>query len=571
MSFRFRKSVRIIPGVRLNLSGSGVSVSLGGPGATLNISARGSAVTLGLPGTGLSYRHRLASRSNTRAPGFDLFEPEPASPPAPSAPREPCARPSRTGVPLVGEIRSAEVAALTSPDLRGLKRLIDEAVGQKAFLAIDLRSALADREAAWRALRRAEQFPLRLVQKRRIPQHRAAFEEAEGEALKVLEAAALSELRVEFAFDERTAAAQRELEAAHTRLSRCARIWDVTSRNSIDRTRERSVASSALTRTPVRLSTVADTIIAGRQAGLRFQNANGADLDFFPGFLLMRQRGAGDYALVDLRDVTLDVQATRFLEEEGVPSDATVVGQAWARSNRDGSPDRRFADNHQIPIVTYGQLAFATSAGVSEVYHVSDPEAAHAFAAAFHGLQAALRGQSGRPSAVAPAPPSEPRSIDLDAQLPALPNVPAAHGYTVGAAALAVALSVAAVAVGARVSAPPPAVAGTPVDSAGTVAGPAVPMSPAAPREPAAPRSLPTPGPIDPAPLTRAAIPVAARERATTRQRGNVRVGPDRSAAVVRVAEAGATVVVFGRQRDWVQVGDDQPWGWMHTSLLAAP
>ena len=55
MGFRFRRSVRIIPGIRLNFSKSGISTSIGGRGATINFSKRGTKTTVGLPGTGLSY------------------------------------------------------------------------------------------------------------------------------------------------------------------------------------------------------------------------------------------------------------------------------------------------------------------------------------------------------------------------------------------------------------------------------------------------------------------------------------------------------------------------------------
>ena len=55
MGFRFRKSVKIMPGVRLNFSKSGVSTSVGGSGATVNISSRGTRHTVGVPGTGLSF------------------------------------------------------------------------------------------------------------------------------------------------------------------------------------------------------------------------------------------------------------------------------------------------------------------------------------------------------------------------------------------------------------------------------------------------------------------------------------------------------------------------------------
>lgn len=56
MGFRFRKTVRLGGLVRLNFSGSGVSLGLGPRGANVNISRRGVRKTVGLPGTGLSYQ-----------------------------------------------------------------------------------------------------------------------------------------------------------------------------------------------------------------------------------------------------------------------------------------------------------------------------------------------------------------------------------------------------------------------------------------------------------------------------------------------------------------------------------
>ena len=56
MGLRFRKIFSVLPGVRLNVSKSGVSTSLGGHGATVNVGTNGKrTVTLGIPGTGLSY------------------------------------------------------------------------------------------------------------------------------------------------------------------------------------------------------------------------------------------------------------------------------------------------------------------------------------------------------------------------------------------------------------------------------------------------------------------------------------------------------------------------------------
>ena len=53
--FRFRRSFRILPGVRWNLGKKSSSVSLGGRGFHYTIGSSGTRTTVGAPGTGLAY------------------------------------------------------------------------------------------------------------------------------------------------------------------------------------------------------------------------------------------------------------------------------------------------------------------------------------------------------------------------------------------------------------------------------------------------------------------------------------------------------------------------------------
>jgi hypothetical protein len=55
MGFKFRKIIKVIPGVKINLSKSGISASIGGAGHTLNIGKKGIKTTVGIPGSGMSY------------------------------------------------------------------------------------------------------------------------------------------------------------------------------------------------------------------------------------------------------------------------------------------------------------------------------------------------------------------------------------------------------------------------------------------------------------------------------------------------------------------------------------
>ena len=59
MSLRFRKTITLAPGLRLNLGTRGPSLSVGPRGASMTFGRRGVFGNVGLPGTGLSYRTRL--------------------------------------------------------------------------------------------------------------------------------------------------------------------------------------------------------------------------------------------------------------------------------------------------------------------------------------------------------------------------------------------------------------------------------------------------------------------------------------------------------------------------------
>jgi hypothetical protein len=80
MSLRFRKTITLAPGLRLNLGARGVSLSAGPRGASVTLGRNGLFGNVGLPGTGLSYRTRLDGRRGNAA---EPDEPEPATEPIP--------------------------------------------------------------------------------------------------------------------------------------------------------------------------------------------------------------------------------------------------------------------------------------------------------------------------------------------------------------------------------------------------------------------------------------------------------------------------------------------------------
>lgn len=63
MGLRFRRSIKVLPGVRLNLSKSGIGISAGIRGLRVGLDAKGRKYTsAGIPGTGLSSRQYIGRR-----------------------------------------------------------------------------------------------------------------------------------------------------------------------------------------------------------------------------------------------------------------------------------------------------------------------------------------------------------------------------------------------------------------------------------------------------------------------------------------------------------------------------
>lgn len=67
MGFRFRKSVKVAPGVRLNIGKKSAGVSIGGKGGGVSINSKtGATARVSAPGTGVSYTSKVSSKRENR-------------------------------------------------------------------------------------------------------------------------------------------------------------------------------------------------------------------------------------------------------------------------------------------------------------------------------------------------------------------------------------------------------------------------------------------------------------------------------------------------------------------------
>jgi hypothetical protein len=65
MALRFRKSIKILPGVRVNIGLKGASLNVGPRGASVSIGKQGVYTNASIPGTGISFREKVSNNSRS--------------------------------------------------------------------------------------------------------------------------------------------------------------------------------------------------------------------------------------------------------------------------------------------------------------------------------------------------------------------------------------------------------------------------------------------------------------------------------------------------------------------------
>ncbi|HML16078.1 MAG TPA: DUF4236 domain-containing protein, partial [Bryobacteraceae bacterium] len=374
MSWRFRKSFKVIPGVKLNLTTRGLSATIGAAPFSVNVGPRGVYRNVSIPGTGLWNRERIDVPSREH-PGVHPSLPDTSPPPIPpSYPVSPAP---------ASEIHSASTEILTSESLEQLRELLTDAYTEQNELTSEIATAESEAKDATRRYERWDRgFIFKNVFKKSFAARREAAETARAKLEELHEQLRLTKIATDINIDHEQAEPYSQMRDKFAILSESKAIWNVLSEQEIDRVAARSHASSEITRTPVSFSLGACDLIDWEQKVPHLPNRTGGDMYMYPGFILYRASKQA-FALIDFRDVMLRFVSTQFTERDQIPSDSEIVGFTWAKCNKDGTPDRRFRDNYQIPLAHYGGLLFSTRDGLDVRYLCSNARSADEFVKAW--------------------------------------------------------------------------------------------------------------------------------------------------------------------------------------------
>ncbi len=369
---RFRRRVKLFPGVTLNFSNTGISTTIGVPGASVNFNNRGTFINTGLSGTGIYDRKRVGGKKQSNSSNQSYQDLE--------IPQQEINPNQRI------ELKSTEnVEETTTEGLQELRDTLLSCYQEK----IDLKREISKAKSSLKSSKILLTFSYILIVGFFIKwfiQNR----DFKIEYLTDLEKQ-LSEcyVNIDIKTDKQIENAFYELLDSYKTLLSCQKIWDITSTSKIDKIVMRTAASESITRKQVKFGFGNLDIIKSKFDALHFENAKGGDLYIYPAFIAIVDSNK-KFGLIDIKEVEFDFISNQFMEEEGVPSDSNVIGNTWAKVNKNGSPDKRFKDNYQIPICLYGNIEIRSSTGLNEAYCLSNHDKAEQFSNTFKTYQKAV-------------------------------------------------------------------------------------------------------------------------------------------------------------------------------------
>jgi hypothetical protein len=170
-------------------------------------------------------------------------------------------------------------------------------------------------------------------------------------------------------------------------LAQCGAVWHLEAQGRTNDSKRQAGATHLVRRRAVRL-------MKGDPPGIRTNvevpllPVGRQTLYLLPDRVLVVEGSA--VGAVEYAELQTEAAVSTFIESDGVPADAEVIGHTWRYVNKTGGPDRRFKDNQQIPEVRYGDLRLSSASGLNEALQTSNKDAPAHFTAGVADLARAL-------------------------------------------------------------------------------------------------------------------------------------------------------------------------------------
>jgi hypothetical protein len=288
------------------------------------------------------------------------------------------------------EIKSSQVSKLTSSSLLELKELILVASASREITLTLLKKKTELKVVVEKKLKKCKSSIFKSFYKKRILRFEEQIVLLNEEIEELTAQLSLSVINLEVDTEDVYYELYKNMCEAFRLLATSKKKWDFTSSQRTNKIIERTSATNTITRSEIELSEKILPILYTNEPVPFIKNINGGDIYLFPAFMIFYE-SREQFALVDYADVQISHRITSFIESEKVPEDAKVIDYTWFKVNKNGSPDKRFANNYQIPIAEYGEISIRSSTGVNELYCFSNREYTDLFYKSIHDYADSLK------------------------------------------------------------------------------------------------------------------------------------------------------------------------------------
>lgn len=343
MSLSFSKSVRF-GFVRFNLSGSGIGISAGIPGLRVGTGPRGAYIAGGVGG--FRYRKSLSSNVSSRT-GSVLSQMSPAPNRKPTTP----AYAINPNVISEEQHDTKHVLALGDSNDDALLESMNEQ-RKKAKLWPFFSAAIA--VGIWVLINTRRSWPVEIFYALGVFWLLLSLWLRHRDAMKRLTV-------LFYEPDPRTCSTFENLSHALASASTVKKLKAIASTSSYADKRYSAGAGQGLKFQSASLAMgQAPGVLANIDVPIL--TTSGTTLAFYPDRVLAFR--AGSVGAVDYQRLNASSESTKYIEGEVVPSDATIIGRTWKFVNKNGTPDKRFKNNHELPICQYNQMNLSTPGGL---------------------------------------------------------------------------------------------------------------------------------------------------------------------------------------------------------------
>jgi len=352
---KFRKRVQLFPGFRVNISKSGISTTFGTKGLSVNSTKNGMYLNTGIPGTGLYDRTKISNNKEKTEENIETHHEH----------------------GKISRVESLESEVLQSDNLLELKTTLDNVMQEKIRLSNEILLTKRNLDGLRKKSKISKFLLIGLI----IPIFNKNIEACEKELQEIEEDFLQCKFNIDFELDDESKLKYDSFLAAFYDLANSNKIWDKTATIELD-PRKKLSAEQGISLEIVKFSLTKLNTVETDFDIPHFGNSNGHDFYILPSFILMLNDDL-KYVLLDITEVKLSFSETLLIREHETPTDSEIVDYTWLKVNKDGTPDKRFVSNKEVPICKMGQLEFLTENGLNETYVVSNYEKTQVFANSF--------------------------------------------------------------------------------------------------------------------------------------------------------------------------------------------